>query len=231
MTHSLRAIVRCMLLVWFALAIAMAMALKIHLPSETAGTLVENLFSRPEAPPPESVLKKEAPRPVPAPAPKIVPKPAPVPPPDAAWRKLEHGRGGGTGRLGAPEIVERADGTIELDFPFQGTPGEIGFYRQDKKGALSVDLYGNFSLQRTFDQVLAKGLLHRLQIYPHPGFIRISGMARQQTPSPRLDAAAFASQDRLRVVFALGHTPPAPTPPADGTNHKETPGAPPVAPL
>jgi hypothetical protein len=248
MTHSLRALFRFMLLAWFALAIAMAIALKAHLPSETAGTLVENLFTRPVPPPPESVLKKEAPRRVlvPVPSPQPIPQPVlkPVPAEHTPWRKLKEGYGIGTGNLGVPEIVELPGGDIELHFPFQGTPGEITFYRMDTKGSLSVDLQGDFRLQRVVDRTLTTGFLQRLQIYPHPGFLRISGMGRTRNLLPRMNAAAFVSEDnRLRVVFTLDKAPAQTspvsiTPPGrqnkvkvDEANNKEKPNATPAAPL
>jgi hypothetical protein len=144
--------------------------------------------------------------------------------------------------LGAPEIAELPGGDIELLFPFQGTPGEITFYRMDTKGSLSVDLQGDLRLQREVERVLTTGFLQRLQVYRHPGFIRISGMGRTRDLLPRMNAAAFVSEDkRLRVVFTLDEarvqTPPAPTAPprrqikVEEVNTKEKPNAPPAAPL
>ncbi|GHU06068.1 hypothetical protein FACS1894158_11280 [Betaproteobacteria bacterium] len=242
MTHSLRALFRLMLLAWFALVIAMAIALKAHLPSESAGTLVENLFTRPVPPPPMPVLRKEAPRflvpvPISQPVPQPVQKPVPEP-----WRKLKEGRGLGTGSLGVPEIVELPGGDIELHFPFQGAPGDISFYRMDAKGSLSVDLHGDFRLQRAVERVLMTGFLRRLQVYPHPGYLRISGMGRTRDLLPRINAAAFVSEDkRLRVVFKLDEarapaSPAATTPSGrqakvDEADNREKPNAPPAAPL
>ncbi|MDR1890490.1 MAG: hypothetical protein LBQ81_14175 [Zoogloeaceae bacterium] len=196
MTHSLRSLFHIMLAAWFALVFLMALALMVHLPSETSGSLVENLFTHSVPPPPAPVLQKKAPHPQAAAV--SPPKPAPASP----WRKLEQGRSGGTGTLGKPEIIEEGD-SIELIFPFKGTPGEITFYRRVEKGSLSVDLHGDLRLQQVVARVLTQGFLHRLQVYPHPGFIRISGTGRTPDLLKHMNGAAYVAGDRLRVVFTL----------------------------
>jgi hypothetical protein len=89
MTHSLRTLFRCMLFAWFALVLVMALALKAHLPSETAGTLVESLFTRPALPLPAPVLRLEAPplRPIAMPEPVIEPQHHQPPPPPGRHKK------------------------------------------------------------------------------------------------------------------------------------------------
>ncbi|MDR2165753.1 MAG: hypothetical protein LBO79_09095 [Zoogloeaceae bacterium] len=206
MTHSPRALFRCMLLTWFLLVFLMAVALKLHMSSETAGSLMESLFTRLAPPPPTSVLQAEAPKMMPKASPP--PKPLPEAPREAdiaAWRLLEHGRDGGKGDLGVPVIREVATNEIELLFPFHGTPGHVSFYRLETKGSLSVDLLGAYRLSHTVEHPIAQGFLQRLQVYPHPGYIRISGRGRTRDLLRHMNAQAFVAreQNQLRVVFTL----------------------------
>ncbi|MDR2165302.1 MAG: hypothetical protein LBO79_06720 [Zoogloeaceae bacterium] len=211
MTHSLRALFRSMLLTWFLLVFLMAIALKLHMPSEAAGSLMESLFTRPVPPPPTSVLQAEAPKVMPKASPPP-PKPLPEAPREAdiaAWRLLEHGRDDGKGDLGVPVIREVATNEIELRFPFHGAPGQVSFYRLEAKGALSVDLHGAYRLSHVVERPLAQGFLQRLQVYPHPGYIRISGMGRTRDLLRYMSAQAFVAQEQnqLRVVFTLAPPP------------------------
>ncbi|MDR1935672.1 MAG: hypothetical protein LBS49_08845 [Candidatus Accumulibacter sp.] len=227
MTHSLRSLFRLMLLAWFALAALMAFALSIHFPSEAAGTLVENLFTRVPPPPAAKLLPaaparpavREAPRPI-----RVAPPPAVEETPPSPWRELEYGRKGGKGALGAAEISARPTGEIEIVFPFRGEAGQASFYRLERKGSLSVDLHGELRLAQTVNAVLEHGFLQRLQIYPHPGFIRISGMGRTRDLLPRMTARAFVAENRLRVVFSLaGKSPQGPQSPQGSQGSRESP--------
>jgi hypothetical protein len=207
---SMRAIFRWMLVGWFAAAGLLAIFLGGRMEDRQAGDLVTRIFSEPSIPPATPVLSAEAPRaakPVEAPPqPVETPKPAGV---ETGWTPMPNGRAPGKGRIGVPRLAALPDGSLEILLPYQGSlGGETHFTPRDvgidtRLDALSVDVHGEWEFSRQTDVRLEKSVICRAQIYPHPGYLRVSAIAcAQESGTPVLAARIFFSTETLRILFS-----------------------------
>jgi hypothetical protein len=169
-----------------------------------AGELVTRIFSEPSVSPATPVLSAEAPRaakPVEAP-----PRPAGA---EAGWRPMPNGRAPGKGRIGAPQLAALPDGSLEILLPYQGSlGGETHFTPRDagietRLDALSVDVHGEWVFSRQTDVRIEKSVICRTQIYPHPGYLRVSAIAcAQESGRPILAVRIFFSTETIRLLFS-----------------------------
>jgi hypothetical protein len=211
---SMRAIFRWMLAGWFAAVGLLAAFLGDRMENRQAGELVARIFSEPSVPPATPVLSTEPPRRPPSPRKpeKTPPKPAETAPPrleaEAGWTPMRNGRIPGAGKLGAPRFSVLPDKSLEVLLPYQGTlGGETHFMPRDvgidtRIDAISVDLHGNWSFSGQTDRYVEKSVVCRVQIYLHPGYVRVSAIACEQGGTPTLAARAFFSPERIRVLFS-----------------------------
>lgn len=197
-----RLLCRIMLAVWLLLVCGMAVAALGG--GTSAGNLLALLFtgntSRPPIVPPPAA--PPAPAPVPAPEPAPAPTPAPQPAVAAApstWRELPRGKRPGKGRLFPPRVETRQDGSLALFFPYEGSLGEYTTITPANVPSRSVDLHGQWSAQVTLDTRPAEGCVQRLQIAAHPGWIRVSGIARN---GRALHADVRCTDKELRIIFS-----------------------------
>ena len=191
--YSLRQIFRYMLLGWFAVLLAMAFLLTEQMPVQGAGTLASRLFADPPAPP---VIEIPPPH-------RSARPPAPAP-----WQTLPNTRAAGEGRLGTPAARALTDGAVEVLLSWQGKlGGETRFSpkvmgRDKSLRALSVDLHGIWKLDRASDLHPGSPAICRIQIYPHPDYVRFSAIACEGVKE-RVTATAGFSAGQIRLLFAL----------------------------
>lgn len=196
--NATRLLCRIMLAVWLCLVGGMAVAALGG--GASSGNLQALLFTGPVAGTP--VMTPPAPAPVPEPAP--APEPAPVqeaaaPAEPSGWRELPRGKRPGKGRLLPPQIEVRKDGSLLLLFPYEGTLGECTTITPANVTSRSIDLHGQWSTQLTVDMRPREGCVKRLQIATHPGWIRVSAIARGDR-APNVDAR-FTDKE-LRIIFS-----------------------------
>lgn len=196
---STRLLCRIMLAVWLLLVGGMTVAALGG--GASAGNLLALMFtgnvSRPPVlPPPPS---PPAPEPAPAPAPEPAPEPQPAPAQTSAWRELPRGKRPGKGRLFPPRVETRRDGSLALFFPYEGSLGEYTLITPANVTSRSVDLHGQWSAQVTLDTRPATGCVRRLQIAAHPGWIRVSAVARDGG-APQVDVRC--TDKELRIIFS-----------------------------
>lgn len=170
----------------------------------STGNLLALMFTQPVA---RTPLTPPPPPPARAAAPEQAPEAAAEPPVPAAsaapappqWRDLPHGRHPGRGRLFPPRLEVRDDGSLQLLFAYEGTPGDHTVITPVNITSRSVDLHGQWSAQVTVDARPGSGCVQRLQIASHPSWIRVSAVSRGGKP---LDAAASYSDRDIRIIFS-----------------------------
>jgi hypothetical protein len=202
---SMRAIFRWMLAGWFAAAGILAFFLGERVEDRQAGELVTRIFSEPSVPPATPVLRAEAPR-------AKKPVEAPPPPPakaETGWTPLPNSRAPGKGKIGAPQLAALPDESLEILVPYQGSlGGETHFTPRDiglgaRMEALSVDVHGEWSFPRPTDARIKQSAVCRVQIYPHPGYFRVSAVAcAQESGTPPLTARILFSAEYIRILFS-----------------------------
>jgi hypothetical protein len=202
---SLRAIFRFMLAAWFLAVGILAIFLGQHMQSRQAGALVEQMFSAPPTPPATAVLDTPRKRRV---SPPITPQPVPAVE-ESGWTPLENARTSGEGTLGAPQFSVLPDKSLEVRLPYQGSLGGETHFTPRKAGietrmdAISVDLHGKWNFRHQMDRHVQESVVCRVQIYPHPGQVRVSAIScLQESDAPTLAASVFFSDAQIRVLFS-----------------------------
>lgn len=195
-----RLLCRIMLAVWLLLVCCMTVAALGG--GASTGNLLALMFTgnvpRPPVTPPASPPAPE-PAPVPVPAPAPAPEPQPAPAEASIWRELPRGKRPGKGRLFPPRVETRRDGSLALFFPYEGSLGEYTLITPANVTSRSVDLHGQWSAQVTLDTRPAEGCVRRLQIAAHPGWIRVSAVARDGG-APQVDVRC--TDKELRIIFS-----------------------------
>ena len=194
-----RLLCRIMLAVWLLLVCCMTVAALGG--GASTGNLLALMFTGnvprpPVMPPPAS---PPAPEPAPVPAPTPAPEPQPAPAEASVWRELPRGKRPGKGRLFPPRVETRRDGSLALFFPYEGNLGEYTLITPANVTSRSVDLHGQWSAQVTLDTRPARGGVGRLQIAAHPGWIRVSAVARDGG-APQVDVRC--TDKELRIIFS-----------------------------
>ncbi|WP_346667647.1 hypothetical protein [uncultured Desulfovibrio sp.] len=194
-----RLLCRIMLAVWLLLVCCMTVAALGG--GASTGNLLALMFTGnvprpPVMPPPAS---PPAPEPAPVPAPTPAPEPQPAPAEASVWRELPRGKRPGKGRLFPPRVETRRDGSLALFFPYEGNLGEYTLITPANVTSRSVDLHGQWSAQVTLDTRPAEGCVRRLQIAAHPGWIRVSAVARDGG-APQVDVRC--TDKELRIIFS-----------------------------
>ncbi len=195
---SLRSLFRWMLLGWLALVLLMGLAVAWSARSHLPGNLLTFLLTR-EGPSETAVSPPPVPPDLPvssAPAPSVTPAPEP------GWTPLKEGSRVSSGSRGAPEITVLPGGAVEVRFLCQ-KPGNYRLYRPTNVSGLSVDLPGNWG-RRMVDRHLAQGKVRRVQIADHPGWLRVSGMAREEGKHLVARVEHSPRAGAVRIVFDVG---------------------------
>ncbi|MDR2675509.1 MAG: hypothetical protein LBC18_11800 [Opitutaceae bacterium] len=207
---SMRAIFRWMLAGWFAAAGLLAMFLDGGMENRQIGEIIARIFSRPSSAPsaiPVLPHKPENPVPVLSPKPE---NPAPVvTAAESGWTPMPRGQAPGKGRIGTPRFTFLPDKSLEIRLPYQGhLGGETHFIPRGMKvatplDALSVDLHGVWEFSQPTDTHIEKSAVCRVQIYPHPGHLRISAIScAQESHVSTLTVQAFFSSEEIRLLFS-----------------------------
>ncbi len=203
--NATRLLCRAMFGIWLLAVCGMALA--AFGGGASTGNLLALMFTQPVpraplTPPPAPPRPQPPAQAEPAPAPSAPAATAAAPAPPAApvplWRDLPHGRRPGKGRLHPPRLEVRDDGSLQLLFAYEGTPGEHTVITPVNITSRSVDLHGQWSAQVTVDVRPRNGCVQRLQIASHPSWIRVSAVSRGGRP---LDAAASYSDRDIRIIF------------------------------
>lgn len=198
--NATRLLCRAMFGIWLLAVCGMALA--AFGGGASTGNLLALMFTQPVPRTPVTPPTPPTPRPPartePAPAPSVPSAPAPTAAADTQWRDLPHGRRPGKGRLHPPRLEVRDDGSLQLLFAYEGTPGEHTVITPVNITSRSVDLHGQWSAQVTVDVRPRNGCVQRLQIASHPSWIRVSAVSRGGRP---LDAAASYSDRDIRIIF------------------------------
>lgn len=196
--NSLRSLFRWMLLGWLVLVLLMGLAVALSARSHLPGNLLTFLFTR-EGPSETAVPPTQAPPDPPLPS---APAPSVAPAPEPGWALLKEGSRASSGSRGAPEITVLPGGAVEVRFLCQ-KPGNYRLYRPTNVSGLSVDLPGNWG-RRMVDRHLAQGKVRRIQIADHPGWLRVSGMPREEGKNLVARVEHSSRAGVLRIVFDLG---------------------------
>ena len=195
-----------MLLVWLVLVVILSIVVARSTDSASSGNLLAFLFTRVEHASVMPVLPSAG-TPAPAPAPEPAQKtqtPAEPQPTPQPWQPLNEGKKAGKGVLSNPSMRTLEDGSLELTLDCSGTPGDFSLYHPSNVPALSVDLQGAWGSHVSLDQKFAEGCLYRIQIATHPAWLRISGIARDNSAALSAKVEHSPSEGKIRVVFSAG---------------------------
>lgn len=205
MFNQLQTCFRLMIGLWLLLIIGMSLLVsRTALSPAVSGNLLTYLFVRPDmislwSPPlpPASAPVAEQTPPEPAVAAPAEPEPAP-----SDWRPVPRGRKAGSGVITRCEVIQQADGHVEVLLDYTGTVGETTAFNASNAEARSVDIHGKWSKVPYVQKTLDKGLLRKVQIADHKGHFRVTGILRSGKVAGNLAEDVSTSSSQLRIRFA-----------------------------
>lgn len=195
-----------MLLIWIMLVVILSIVVARSTDSASSGNLLAFLFTRVENTAVMPVLPAvSTPSPAPVPEPAAEPQvPAEPQQKTQEWQPLSEGKTAGKGVLESPELRTLDDGSLELTLSCNGTPGDFSLYHPTNVPALSVDLQGAWGSHVSLDQKIAGSCLYRIQIATHPTWMRISGIARDNSAALSARVEYSSRAGKIRIVFSSG---------------------------